>query len=194
MHLSIAALVLTLLAGPSPTGDVTTRSGSRAAVSSAGRLGPAVLPAGPSRYRRAAVTAARRQARVEDLADRSGWRWRDAGISLSIGYHPRACCHWGVYDRATRTVWIGPSAFASQNRLRHTVLHELGHAWQFTSGQARTLAFDMAPFGRTGAAAYEAGADCVAAAWGSPARFGHYWRCPPEAQELVTRRLAGDWR
>ena len=193
MHLSIAALVLAVLAGTSPTRDVPTRSSPRAAISGAARLGPEVLPTGLGRNRRASVKTADRQARIEGLADRSGWHWRAAGITLRVGYHPRACCHWGVYDRATRTVWIGPSAFASQERLRYTVLHELGHAWQFTSGHAGQLALDLAPFGRTGLAAFEAGADCVASAWGAPARFGHYWRCPPAAQALVQRRLAGDW-
>jgi hypothetical protein len=169
MHFSVAALVLAALAGPSPTREA------------------------PAKPRPAVVVAARRQARVENLADRSGWPWRAAGITLRVGYHPRACCHWGVYDRATRTAWFGPSAFASQNRLRYTVLHELGHAWQFSSGQVGTLALDLATFGQTGPAAFEAGADCVAAAWGVPARSGHYWRCPPAAQALVNRRLAGDW-
>ena len=130
-------------------------------------------------------------AAVAAIFDTTGWDWRRAGITIRIGYHPQACCHWGIYDRTTATVWVGPSAFATPARLRYVALHELAHGWQFHSGHPGTVSADMAPFGWHGTDAYEAGADCVAAHWGAPT--GHYWACPPAAQAVAARRLAGDW-
>ena len=52
----------------------------------------------------------------------------------------------------------------------------------------------MAPWGYSDIDALEAGADCIAADWGASAAMGHYWTCPPDAQALMARRLAGQWQ
>jgi hypothetical protein len=142
---------------------------------------PAVAPSGLA-ARTAAVVAA---------WDSTGWDWRAAGVAVHVGYHPRACCHWGVFDMTDSTVWVGPDAFASRERVRYVALHELAHAWQWRSGHLGVLAADLGRWGRNGADAFEAGADCVARRWG--ATLGHYWSCPAAAEALMGRRLAGSW-
>jgi hypothetical protein len=132
------------------------------------------------------------QERIEAIADGSGWNWRAAGISLSVGFHPADCCHWGLYDSERQTVWIGPTAFGNTTRLRYVVLHELAHAWQYTSGHLGQLMADYQPWGRSDpAAAVESGGDCIATLWG--ATDHHYWQCPTAALQLAARRLNGDW-
>ncbi|MEW6474705.1 MAG: hypothetical protein AB1679_20825 [Actinomycetota bacterium] len=133
------------------------------------------------------------QAQVEAIADSTGWNWRAAGVRFAMGYHPSDCCHWGVYEAARSIIWIGPSAFGDQHRLRYVVLHELAHAWQYRQNRFREIIADYTRWGFTSIApALEAGADCLATIWG--ARRGHYWNCPAEAQALAVRRLGGDWR
>ncbi|MGH8992721.1 MAG: hypothetical protein ACRDZ7_14530, partial [Acidimicrobiia bacterium] len=140
----------------------------------------------------AAVPEAERQARIEAIADASGWDWRGAGVRLTVGYYPGDCCHWGIYDSARKTVWIGPSAFANPTRLSYVVLHELAHGWQYTRDRFDQLIADYAPYGRsTPEAALEAGGDCIATLWG--ATDHHYWPCPTAARRTAARRLAGDW-
>jgi hypothetical protein len=141
--------------------------------------------------RRSAVASSRLK-RAQAIADTSSFDWRAAGVTIRVGHHPAACCHWGVYDYGDNTVWIGSGAFASRARLRYVVFHEVAHAWQWASGKLSELAADMAPWGSRGFAALDHSADCVAAIWG--ARVSHYWSCPPAARHLVSRRLSGDWR
>jgi hypothetical protein len=130
-------------------------------------------------------------AAVEAMFDATGWNWRAAGVTIRLGFHPDMCCHWGVFDNATSTIWFGPGAFATPARLRYVAFHELGHAWQYRSGHLGELVGALAPWGRRGAAGIEAGADCVASVWGAPG--GNYWSCPRGAAALMQRRLAGDW-
>jgi hypothetical protein len=130
-------------------------------------------------------------ARVMAIADESGWDWRGAGVVIHIAFHPDGCCHWGIYDPADSTLWVGPTAFANATRLRYVVLHEVAHAWQWHSGRFSQLVADLAPWRLSGRDSLEAGADCVATLWG--ARTNHYWTCPSDAQALMLRRLAGDW-
>jgi hypothetical protein len=90
-------------------------------------------------------------------------------------------------------IWIGPTAFEDQTRLRYVVLHELAHAWQYRQNRFAQFITDYTPWGFTTIGpALEAGADCLANVWG--AIGGHYWACPPAARALATRRFAGDWR
>ena len=133
------------------------------------------------------------QARVEAIADSSGWDWRSAGVRFNLAFHPTGR-NWGVYERDTRIIWIGPTAFADPDRLHYVVLHELGHGWQYAQNRFEQFITDYATWGfNTIGPALEAGADCVAALWGASGR-GHYWSCPPAARALAQRRLAGDWR
>ena len=132
------------------------------------------------------------QARVEAIADSSGWNWRAAGVRFNLAFHPTGR-NWGVYERDTGIIWIGPTAFADENRLRYVVLHELGHGWQYHQNRFADFITDYARWGFTTIGpALEAGADCVAALWGATGR-GHYWSCPAAALALTKRRLGGDW-
>ena len=152
----------------------------------------AVAPTTAAAATRSAASVAPAQLQqVESIADRAGFDWRAAGVTIHIGYNPDACCHWGIYDYRDNSLWIGPTAFASPTRLRYVVLHELGHAWQWATGQRGQLAADLAPWGYSGTDALEYGADCVATIWG--AQTDHYWSCPAAAQAVVSRRLSGDW-
>ena len=132
------------------------------------------------------------RARVEAIADSSGWDWRAAGVRFNLSFHPTGR-NWGVYERDTGIIWIGPTAFADANRLRYVVLHELAHGWQYHQNRFGDFITDYARWGfRTIGPALEASADCVAALWG--ATRGHYWTCPADARALAVRRLQGDWR
>ncbi|MGH9034196.1 MAG: hypothetical protein ACRD0O_00400 [Acidimicrobiia bacterium] len=140
----------------------------------------------------AAAAEPSRQEQIEAIADGTGWNWRAAGVRLTVGFYPGDCCHWGIYDSARETVWIGPSAFGHPERLRYVVLHELGHAWQYNTGRFDELIADYRPWGRsTPTEALEAGGDCIATLWG--ATDHHYWACPAAALRTAARRLAGDW-
>jgi hypothetical protein len=123
--------------------------------------------------------------------DATGFNWRAAGITLRLGFFPAECCHWGIYDDKTSTLYIGPTAFANTQRLEYVVRHELGHGWQYHSGHMQQLLQDLAPWGHTGRDGIETGADCIASVWG--ATMWNYWSCPADAKALMARRLAGDW-
>ncbi|HEV7864840.1 MAG TPA: hypothetical protein VGR20_19210, partial [Acidimicrobiia bacterium] len=170
-------------------GVTTTTTIPAIAVTTAAVTTAAVTTAAASRS--ADSVAATRLEQVEAIADTSGFDWRTAGVTIHIGYNPDSCCHWGIYDYRDNSLWIGPTAFDSASRLRYVVLHELGHAWQWASGQRGQLAADMAPWGYSGSDALEYSADCIATLWG--ARTDHYWSCPATAQAVLSRRLAGDW-
>jgi len=151
-------------------------------------------PPAPPRLAAAAPAPVNPLDEVQSIADSSGWNWRKVHVQFRIGFDPADCCHWGIYDPTDhKTIWIGPTAFDDPVRLRYVVLHELAHAWQWHSHRLNLLEADMAPWGYSGMDALEAGADCVATVWGANASSGHYWTCPPPAQAVVARRLAGDW-
>jgi len=141
--------------------------------------------------RTAASVPTSQLAQVEAIADSSGFDWRAAGVVIHIAFNPTDCCHWGIYDYRDSSLWIGPTAFASPTRLRYVVLHELGHAFQWTSGHKDQMAADMAPWGVSGEEALEYSADCIATVEG--AQMDNYWACPPAAQAIVRKRLSGDW-
>jgi hypothetical protein len=138
------------------------------------------------------TTGPEARARVEAIADSTGWDWRAAGVRFNLSFHPTGR-NWGVYERDTGIIWIGPTAFADANRLRYVVLHELAHGWQYRQNRFAQFISDYATWGFTTIGpALEAGADCVAKLWG--ATRAHYWNCPADAQALAMRRLRGDWR
>jgi len=155
---------------------------------------PTTAPPKPKPPARSADAAgAQAQAQVEAIADSTGWNWRAAGVRFAMGFYPADCCHWGVYESAKSIIWIGPTAFADQNRLSYVVLHELAHAWQYRQNRFERFISDYAAWGfDTIGPALEAGADCLAAVWG--AAGSHYWRCTADARALASRRLTGDWR
>ncbi|MDQ1504856.1 MAG: hypothetical protein QOD57_2583 [Actinomycetota bacterium] len=124
---------------------------------------------------------------VQAIADSSGWNWRAAGVSYVIGFHPQACCHWGIYDSRTGAIYVGPTAFATAERLRYVVLHETAHAWQYRAAPIQALMGDYTRWGYHGANALEAGADCIATLWGADRSQGHYWRCPDAALAVAAR-------
>jgi hypothetical protein len=117
--------------------------------------------------------------RIHAIADGTGLDWRGLGGRFTIGCHPQGRCAWGVFDPATRTIWIGPNIVDDEIRLRYAVLHELVHLWQHTHDLPARLE-DLAAWGHVGAGGLERAADCLAAHWG--ATIGHYWTCPPTAR------------
>jgi hypothetical protein len=135
----------------------------------------------------AAAPSSRLQ-QVKAIADSSGWDWRAAGVSYVVGFHPEACCHWGIFDSRTGAIYIGPTAFGNAARLRYVVLHETAHAWQYRVAPTTALMGDYGAWGYSGANALEAGADCIANVWGATGA-GHYWRCPPKALAVAAREL-----
>ena len=140
-----------------------------------------------------AVVSAGPQAQAEAIAGSSGWNWRAAGVRFNVAFYPADCCHWGVYEAAKSVIWLGPTAFEDQNRLRYVVLHELAHAWQYRQNRFARFITDYTAWGFTTIGpALEAGADCLANVWGAPG--GHYWTCPADARALAARRFSGDWR
>lgn len=152
---------------------------------------PPPTPAPKPAPRAPAPTGPEARAQVEAIADSSGWDWRAAGVRFNLSFHPSGR-NWGVYERDTGIIWIGPTAFGDANRLRYVVLHELAHGWQYRQNRFAQFISDYATWGfKTIGPALEAGADCVAALWG--ATRGHYWNCPADARALATRRLRGDW-
>jgi hypothetical protein len=176
---------------PPPVETTTTTSPPPAPSPSTGP--PQPKPPAPARPRWAASTGPQAQAQVEAIADSSGWNWRAAGVRFNMGFYPADCCHWGVYEAARSIIWVGPTAFEDQSRLRYVVLHELAHAWQYRQNRFAQFISDYTAWGfDTIGPALEAGADCVANVWG--AAGGHYWNCPLDARGLATRRLTGDWR
>jgi hypothetical protein len=187
--------------GPSTTTTVATpttapppRVAPSTTTTAAARPRPVATPA-PATTRPAASAAGTQLDQVRRIADSSGWDWRKVHVQFRIGFDPAACCHWGVYDPTDhKTIWIGPTAFDDQTRLRYVVLHELAHAWQWHSHRLNKLSADMAPWGYGGMDALEAGADCIATLWGADVHMGHYWTCPPDAQAVMARRLSGQWK
>ncbi|MCA1842979.1 MAG: hypothetical protein LC792_07265 [Actinobacteria bacterium] len=188
---------------PAPT---TTSTGAAPTTTTAPQAPPATTATSPPRprppakpvpatARPAAATDASQLDQLESIADSSGWDWRKVHVHFRIGFYPADCCHWGVYDpQDHKTIWIGPTAFENATRLRYVVLHELAHAWQWHSHRLKKLSADMAPWGYQDLDALEAGADCIATQWGAGAASGHYWTCPPAAQDLMAHRLAGQWK
>jgi hypothetical protein len=153
---------------------------------------PAAPPTTAPKPRSAPTTGPGARARVEAIADSTGWDWRAAGVRFNLSFHPTGR-NWGVYERDTGIIWIGPTAFGDANRLRYVVLHELAHGWQYRQNRFADFITDYARWGfKTIGPALEASADCVAALWGSTR--GHYWTCPADARALALRRLGGDWR
>ncbi|MCA1843309.1 MAG: hypothetical protein LC792_09000 [Actinobacteria bacterium] len=157
---------------------------------------PPAKPVPTTASRSAAATDSGSQLdQVEAIADTSGWDWRQVHVHFKIGFYPADCCHWGVYDQYDhKTIWIGPTAFGDATRIRYVVLHELAHAWQWHTHRLKKLEADMAPWGYQDVDALEAGADCIATQWGADVASGHYWACPAAAQDLMARRLAGQWK
>ena len=183
---------------PAPAGAAGS-GGARPATAPTTRPAPPARPRPPAppapAPRPAPQDSAAQLRQVQAIADTSGWDWRAVHVNFRIGFDPEACCHWGVYDQADhKTIWIGPTAFGDDSRLRYVVLHELGHAWQWHSHRLKKLEADMAPWGYADLDALEAGADCIAADWGASPALGHYWVCPPDALALMGRRLAGQWK
>ncbi len=123
--------------------------------------------------------------RVEAIADRLPVDWRATGTKFRVGCPPdRATCHWGLYLAGPKTIWIGPDAFANNERLFYVVAHEVAHAWQYANDPYARLN-DMKEWRRVDAAGLEAAADCLAKSWGASTTY--YWNCPADAQRHMER-------
>jgi hypothetical protein len=89
--------------------------------------------------------------------------------------------HWGSYDQALRTVFIGDKTRGRLDVIRYVVDHETAHAfyWQVLTDVERATV-DSALGVPRGVDPKEGFADCVAKLWGSPPLY-MYWDCPVEA-------------
>ena len=80
-------------------------------------------------------------ARIEAIADSSGFDWRAAGVTIHFGYNPDACCHSGIYDYRDNSLWIGMEgggllrykngtfrSFSSSNGLTNNFVRALSQA------------------------------------------------------------------
>jgi hypothetical protein len=190
-----AILAVVLAAGLNSvvrSGAAAVPSRSVPMVQAAYRRNPApVRRTSAASQRRSVATTGTQVRQVQAIADSSGWNWRAAGVSYVVGFHPEACCHWGIYDSRSGTIYVGPTAFATTERLRYVVLHETAHAWQYRAGPIQTLMGDYAPWGYRGANGLEAGADCIATLWGAARSQGHYWHCPDGALAVAARERGG---
>ena len=107
--------------------------------------------------------------------------WRTVVGTLAVGCRPVAAldCPGGVVDRGDR-ITLSPAAGRwSDATMAYVLRHELAHVWQHATGDLAArrrdldgvaLPADVDPL--------EAAADCLAAAWGSPARGNGYLACP----------------
>lgn len=107
--------------------------------------------------------------------------WRAVVRELAVGCRPVAAlaCPGGLVDRGDRIVISPAAARWSDATLAYVLRHELAHVWQHATGDLAArrrdldgvaLPADVDPL--------EAAADCLAAAWGSPARGNGYLACP----------------
>lgn len=136
---------------------------------------------------------------IADLipAESFNWRTLDPPVQMLAEFAPAPeCCHWGTYDFHTHTLWIGPTAFASTTILHYVILHELGHAWQYSLSYDRLDRLRQDFQGLTSIPPLEASADCLAKIWaidtGQPATAPHgaYWDCPAPALQLTRQELS----
>lgn len=136
---------------------------------------------------------------IADLIPAESFNWRTLGppIQMLAAFAPAPeCCHWGTYDFRTHTLWIGPTAFASTAILRYVILHELGHAWQYSLPTNRLDRLRQDFQGLTSIPPLEASADCLAKVWAidasqpATAPHGAYWDCPAPALQLTRQELS----
>jgi hypothetical protein len=118
-----------------------------------------------------------------------------AGAHVHYGYNPIDCCHAGGYNPEPNDVWVGPSAFSTDARLKYVTVHELAHSVHLRSERASALtaAVSGAPVVRAGPwDDSEKVADCVA--WALfPAETAAsgitYWGCPEPYRSQVQAAL-----
>jgi hypothetical protein len=108
-------------------------------------------------------------------------------VSLQWGCHPRAGCHYGVWDEGTNTVWLAEWLPVEPSLLFDVLAHELAHAAD--SQRLDPVKREQLYRELDGPASPdELLADCVALASG--AAWTHYWECPSTAtRQLVLQTL-----
>jgi hypothetical protein len=126
-----------------------------------------------------------RVARLEQLADATGFDWRSRGVTIHVGCSPIALrdygrCTWAFYEIEPRRIFVAERIPQGSAREHYLVLHELAHAWQLTVRGFGPALSDVSGWGKHGLEGLEAAADCLALAWGAPTH--HYWNCPADAQ------------
>jgi len=120
--------------------------------------------------------------------------WRTVVGTLAVGCRPVAAldCPGGVVDRGDR-ITLSPAAGRwSDATMAYVLRHELAHVWQHATGDLAArrrdldgiaLPVDVDPL--------EAAADCLAAAWGSPARGNGYLACPAAGADRMRAVFEG---
>jgi hypothetical protein len=110
-------------------------------------------------------------------------------VKFTVNYEqrddPNNPGHWGSYDEALNTVFIGEKTRGHFEVIRYVVDHETAHAfyWQVLT-DAERAAVDSTLGVPNGVIPKEGFADCVAKLWGSPALYA-YWDCPADALAYV---------
>jgi hypothetical protein len=124
--------------------------------------------------------------RIDAVLAKLPYNPRLAGWSVVVGDDPVYPGHWGVTEAGSRTIYIGPNAFADDARLYMVVAHESAHAfiggWSVAQ-QSRVLSA-MPP----GMNPNEAYADCQAILWGADPTVTAYWSCPEPYRRIVAAR------
>ncbi len=129
-------------------------------------------------------------ARIERIADRVPFDWRAHGVTFAIGCSTlQAHCPPAAYETASRTILIAQRSLDA-DALEDLVLHELAHAWQFTTRGWPDAADDLSAWGYGDIQGLELAADCLATIWGT--RRTGYWICPPDAIEHLRTLLGPD--
>jgi len=127
------------------------------------------------------------QAQVEQIADASPFLWRNYGTKIVVGCAPASesgvhNCPWGLYNFTSNTIYLNEHAFATHQRLKYVVLHELAHAWQNSTGDLNARAYkDLEPWGYEHVDALERAADCLSKAWGATEHYK--WDCPKDVEQ-----------
>jgi hypothetical protein len=110
-------------------------------------------------------------------------------VKFQVNYEqhddPRYPGHWGSYDIALNTVFLGEKTRGHDDIIQYVIPHETAHAFYFqvlTDAERATV--DSTLGVPAGVAPKEGFADCVAKLWGSPALYA-YWDCPAEALAYV---------
>lgn len=119
--------------------------------------------------------------------------WRRYVSELVVGCRPvgELACPGGVVDRRDR-ITISPAARGwTEAELAYVLRHELAHVWQFATGDLAARRRDLDGVAGLGDVdRLEAGAECLAALWGSPSDGAGYLDCPAAGVRRMARRFS----
>lgn len=109
-------------------------------------------------------------------------------VRVTLGCHPVAGCHYGVWDESQNTMWLADWLLAEPSLLYDVVVHELAHAadsHRLDSVRREEVYAQFAGPARQD----ELLADCVARAVG--ASWTHYWTCAGQELQMLALEVLG---